>query len=347
VLALGGAITACCLLGLLLARRYVEGRNRRVRLATAELEPLLHEWLVFDADLESLRLSLRLYPAYAAFRSLTRLATQQVTLQRQRQLAEALRAERWVACILRSADSLFWWRRFDAARLLTVVGMEEDEPVISRLLADRSAAVRLVAIDAAARLQNRELIVRQLETLASHQDAVQAYQIAALSRQPAIVGRILRGLLVDDAPVSRLNAWIDAAGSLVDPEALERVRELASHRSADVRVHVARALRRLATPETQQVLSRLLEDEDWRVRAQSARALGALRCENAIAGLAAAVRDRSWWVRYRAALALAQVGGRGRTALLALAVSDDAMASDMSALVSELTSAAVVEMSEV
>jgi HEAT repeat protein len=204
-----------------------------------------------------------------------------------------------------------------------------------------------VAIDAAARLQNRELIVRQLETLASHQDAVQAYQIAALSRQPAIVGRILRGLLVDDAPVSRLNAWIDAAGSLVDPEALERVRELASHRSADVRVHVARALRRLATPETQQVLSRLLEDEDWRVRAQSARALGALRCENAIAGLAAAVRDRSWWVRYRAALALAQVGGRGRTALLALAVSDDAMASDMSALVSELTSAAVVEMSEV
>jgi hypothetical protein len=61
-----------------------------------------------------------------------------------------------------------------------------------------------------------------------------------------------------------------------------------------------------------------------------------------------AVRDRAWWVRYRAALALAQIGGEARGRLL-LVVSrgGDPLARDMSTLVAGLSSAAVVEMSEV
>ena len=95
------------------------------------------------------------------------------------------------------------------------------------------------------------------------------------------------------------------------------------------------------------VLLRLLADSDWRVRAQAARALGALRCSVAVAQLTDAVRDPSWWVRYRSALALAQIGGPARSALMELTHCDDRMACDMSTLVAGLSSAAVIEMSEV
>ena len=47
------------------------------------------------------------------------------------------------------------------------------------------------------------------------------------------------------------------------------------------------------------------------------------------------------------ALALAQIGGEARDALLAVSHGDDPMARDMSPLVTGLSSAAVVEMSEV
>ena len=83
------------------------------------------------------------------------------------------------------------------------------------------------------------------------------------------------------------------------------------------------------------------------MRAQAARALGALRARDATAELARGRPRPSWWVRYRAALALAQIGGEAREALLAVTRGDDAMARDMAVLVAGLSSAAVVEMSEV
>jgi HEAT repeat protein len=83
------------------------------------------------------------------------------------------------------------------------------------------------------------------------------------------------------------------------------------------------------------------------VRAQAARALGALRVGAATDELAVAVCDPAWWVRYRAALALAQIGGEARAALVAVTTADDALARDMAMLVSGLSSAAVLEMSEV
>jgi hypothetical protein len=52
-------------------------------------------------------------------------------------------------------------------------------------------------------------------------------------------------------------------------------------------------------------------------------------------------------VRYRSALALAQIGGPGRVALIELSRCDDPMARDMSALVASLSTAAVIELSEV
>jgi HEAT repeat protein len=342
----GMFVIAGCM-SLVIVRRVIDVRRREVDRAMATVEPMLQEWLVRGDDIEPLRRMLRGLRPHVAFRSLARLATKQLTFERQQVLAAALREEPWVAALLRRAGSPLWWRRFDCALLLSIVGRAADAALIAPLLTDKSPAVRLVGIDAASRLASRPLLNLQLDTLPRRQDAVQAYQFSALTRHPVLVAEALIERLTLDAPVAPLIAWIDAAGALANPEALERVRELATHESPNVRLHVARALRRLATPETPPVLLRLLKDGDWRVRAQAARALGALRCHGAISDLMRAVRDLSWWVRYRSALALAQIGGPGRVALIELSRCDDPMARDMSALVASLSTAAVIELSEV
>ncbi|MGH7710822.1 MAG: HEAT repeat domain-containing protein [Gemmatimonadaceae bacterium] len=342
-----GIGVAVSFLALVLVRRYIAVRHRRIEAAVESLEPALQAWLVLGGELDAVRSALRAVRPYAAFRSLARIATQQVTFERQQILAAALRDEPWVGSILRHARSRFWWRRFDCARLLSVVGREGDADLIAELIVDSSPAVRLVAIDAAARLTAQPLLRHELDTLPLRQDAVQQYQFAALARHSRLVGEALIERLTLEAPAASINAWIDAAGALAIPSVLDRVRELATHPAPEVRLHVARALRRHAQPETPRVLLRLLADADWRVRGQAARALGALRCGGAITDLMRTVRDHSWWVRYRSALALAQIGGPGRVALIELTRCDDPMARDMSTLVSGLSSAAVIEMSEV
>ncbi len=334
------------LLVLVLLRMHLTARARAVEAGVALLEPALHGWLAGDAEVARIVELLRGQTPYVAFRSLARLATPYLTFERQQILAPLLRHESWVRDMLRHGQSRLWWRRFDAARLLSIVGDGSDRPLVAAMLNDRSAAVRLVAIDAAARLGG-QLVDLELDSLPGRQDAVQAYQLAALARYPAVVATALLPRLHADAPPDSLNAWIDTAGALASPDALVRVRALAAHPRAEVRLHVARALRRLAEPETVKVLLALLADSDWRVRAQAARALGALRIIRATAALAVAVRDRSWWVRYRAALALAQIGGEAREELLKVTRGEDPLARDMSILVAGLSSAAVTEMSEV
>jgi HEAT repeat protein len=346
-LSIEAAVIVSCLTALLLLRWRIGRRKQEVEDAVRAVEPVLHNWLVLNADVSNIVLTLRRLPPHAALLSLARLVTKLATFERQQALAGALRHEPWVEAVLQRAGSLLWWRRFDAARLLSIVGGENDAGLIASLLGDRSPAVRLVAFDAAARLTQPALINRALDDVPTRQDAVQAYQFAALGRHPKEVADALIPRLTADAPMGALNAWIDAAGALASPEALRCVRHLASHPRAEVRVHIARALRRLAEAETVPVLLTLLADQDWRVRAQAARALGALRIGSAADALALAVRDPAWWVRYRSALALAQIGGNARVALLGVTTGDDRMARDMAQLVSGLSSAAVVEMSEV
>ncbi|MEZ5293514.1 MAG: HEAT repeat domain-containing protein [Vicinamibacterales bacterium] len=345
-LAVEGSLIAIALGALAILRVWLVMRAHQVADGVQRLEPLLHVWLIDNADPHQLVRALRSEHPHVAFHAVARLATAYVTLERQQVLAPILRAEPWVERMLARGRSIFWWRRFDAARLLTIVGAPDDGPLITTLLADRHPAVRLVAIDAAARLGGL-LVDHELDGVPRRQDAVQAYQLAALARNPRIVEAALLPRLTMDAPPPELSVWIDAAGALASPAALGRVVTLAGHPEPLVRVHAARALRRHPDPDTVPALLALLADADWRVRAQAARALGALRVRTATDALAVAVRDRSWWVRYRAALALAQIGGHGKDELLAVARGDDPLARDMAVLVSGLSAPAVVEMSEV
>lgn len=345
-LAIEGALIAGAL-GLLVGLRvWLVARARQVDEGVRRLEPLLHGWLVDNADVHQFVHALRGERPHVAFRSVARLATAYLTFERQQVLAPLLRPEPWVRRVLRQGRSRLWWRRFDAARLLSIVGAPDDAPLVARLLSDASPAVRLVAIDAAARLGGL-LVHAELDGLPARMDAVQAYQFAALSRHPSVVAEALLPRLDASVPTPELNAWIDAAGAMANPAVLTHVRGLAGHADPIVRLHIARALRRHPDPDTVPVLLTLLADTDWRVRAQAARALGALRVVVAARPLAEAVCDRSWWVRYRAALALAQIGGVGRDRLLDVCHGDDALARDMARLVAGLSSAAVIEMSEV
>lgn len=345
-LAFEGALIAAAIGGLVLLRLVLIVRSRQVEDGVGRLGPVLHRWLVDDTGPDPIVQLLRTLPPYVAFRSVARLATPYLTFERQQRLAPLLRREAWVQRVLARGDSLLWWRRFDAARLLSIVGGADDAPLVVALLADTKPAVRLVAIDAAARLGG-SLVGVVLEGLPWRQDAVQQYQFAALARHPAAVVAALTPRLTPLEPPAQLVTWIDASAALAWPDLLWRVRDLALHPDANVRLHVARALRRGAEPETVPVLQRLLQDDDWRVRAQAARALGALRAGSAAGPLAVAVRDRAWWVRYRSALALAQIGGAAHADLLGVAHGDDPLARDMASLVAGLSSAAVVEMSEV
>jgi HEAT repeat protein len=345
-LAAEGMLILAALAGLVGLRVYLSSRARLIDAAGRALEPIVHRWLFDQAAAADIVAELGRHSPHVAFHSLARLAPGTLTFERQQALAPLLRCQPWVGTLLARGRSPLWWRRFDVARLLSIVGGGDDAPLIEALLHDAHPAVRLVAIDAAARLGGR-LVEVELDDLPTRQDAVQQYQFAALGRHPRIVAAALVKRLHPNAPVPALNAWIDASGALASPEALDRVRDLANHTRPEVRLHVARALRRHADPDTAPILMGLLADEDWRVRAQAARALGALRARDATSLLALAVCDPSWWVRYRSALALAQIGGESRDALLAVAHGDDPMARDMAVLVTGLSSAAVVEMSEV
>lgn len=347
VIAAQGAFIALSLSVLLVLRLRMLARVRDVETGVRALEPVLHHWLSSDGPPTAVAQTLAAMSHDAALRSATRLATALVPPERHPALAEALASAPWVRAVVARGDSPWWWHRFDAARLLCIAGRPDDAPLVIRLLADRSPAVRLVAFDAAVRLGDAGVIDHAIGRLVLHQDAVQAYHFAALGLQPTLTAAALQRRLRSEASVAELIPWIDAAGALAAPAPLRAVRHLAQHPDADVRVHAARAMRRLAEPDTVPTLVTLLADEDWRVRAQAARALGALRVVDAIGPLAHAVTDRAWWVRYRSALALAQIGGAGRAALRAIVTGEDALARDMAHLVANLSPSSVVEMSEV
>ena len=84
-----------------------------------------------------------------------------------------------------------------------------------------------------------------------------------------------------------------------------------------------------------------------RRRASASDSAAPRRVTSAAAPLAEDSRDRAWWVGDSAAVALAQIGGAARGRLLLVSRGSDPMARDMSTLVAGLSSAAVVEMSEV
>lgn len=261
-------------------------------------------------------------------------------------LVTLLRDSRWTKTISRQARSRYWWRRLAAARLLAFTANRTDRPTVRQLLDDAHPAVRTAATRCLPRLDDPELVALVLDRLPALTPLVRASLTVTLRELlpytvPAVLAR-----LAQPASSAELETWINVVEVIGAPEAFAPLAGLATHASADVRLAVARALKRQFHVDASDVLERLLRDVDWRVRAQAARSLGALGAHEKTPQLATALADTAWWVRFRASLALAQMGEPGRRVLRASRHASDRMARDMSSLVCGLSDGSIIELTE-
>lgn len=285
----------------------------------------------------------RLRPDSAA-RELLAIGGTRLSAEQRRDLATIVRGAPWVEQILAQADSRRWWKRLEAARLLAMVCVEDDGPLVARLLNDPHPAVRGAATAPLSGCASRALVTAVVDELPSRTPSVRLQQCIALRRHANIATEVVVRRLAGPAPPASLRAWIQLVEVLATPAALTAVVPFASHPGVEVRTSAARALRYCFSPQGAEAVTRLLEDEDWRVRAAAARAVGALNVRAAIPKLIAAMHDEVWWVRFRAGLALADLSDDGKSALGDVRTSSDPFARDMATLVCGLSDGSRLEL---
>lgn len=284
----------------------------------------------------------RLRPEVAA-REILSIGGTRLSSEQRWELAKLVRGAPWVEQVLAQAGSRRWWKRLEAARLLVMVCVEEDGPLVARLLQDPHPAVSSAASGALG-CASTALVTVVVNGLPSRAPSVRLQQCIALRRHADIATTVVvRSLTMPSAPAA-LRAWIQLAEVLGTPAALAAVLPFTSHPDVDVRTSAARALRYCFSPDAAAAVTGLLRDEDWRVRAAAARAVGALNVRAAIPALVDAMHDEAWWVRFRAGLALADLSDEGRSALTDMRSSQDPFASDMAALVGGLSDGSRLEL---
>jgi HEAT repeat protein len=347
LIALGQGAFIAVLGFFLIAHRSRRTRRAKVRIVNAQsLAEPLHRFLLGATDVSAVRSHLARLEPDEALEQLTRLSALRVAPERSAQLAKALKDDAWVARILKGGKSRQWWKRLAAVRLLAVVGTSSNRLLLRRLLLDKHPAVQLAAASCLARVSDSELVSLVVETLPGRPVAVRHYLFAALrqcwSETVPLVVRRLR----HDVPPRRLEVWINLAEVLATPAVLAPVVSLHTHPDADVRLAVARALKRYYHPDATVALRALLGDPDWRVRAQAARALGVLKVTDCVQPLGDLLCDRAWWVRFRAALSLAQLGEPGRRMLREARIGNDRYANEMATMIGGLSEGGVMELAE-
>ena len=227
-----------------------------------------------------------------------------------------------------------------------MVGTDRDRVLLQHLLDDAHPAVQGAAAACLPAMADRGLIAYVLDGLPERSMIVRLHQFEMLEATLRLTLPSLLERLTAEAPPRRLKTWISLAETIGSPELLERVATLHNHPDALIRLSVARALRRYAHPDAEEVLLISLRDPDWRVRAVAARSLGTLGGASAVPRLAAGMRDVRWRVRFRCALALAQLGSEGRAALAESRVDTDRFAAEMATMISALSADSVAELAE-
>jgi HEAT repeat protein len=343
------ALGQCAFFGLLVilllaSRARTQARARHaVALAAHAAEPL-HHWLVGTGSAVHVGTAFRKLPPEMAREQIILVAARLAPSQLG-ELTRVLRTESWIVRAVARARSLFWWRRLEAARLLAVVAAPRDRMTVRRLIADKHPAVQAAATNCLTRLDDEGLVADVVDRMPERPPAVRLYQAEVLRAVWRLAARPLLRRLRLRAPAPRLEVWIQLAEAIGDPQCLAAAAALHRHADSGVRAAVARALRRFPHPDTAAALAERITDPEWRVRAEAARSIGAVAGVQAIPSLVAALSDRMWPVRHRAALALAELGPPGREALEAAAArKDDPYASDMAAMVRELSDGTVAEL---
>jgi len=255
-----------------------------------------------------------------------------------------VRTTRWFATTVgRNVRSRFWWRRLVGARMLSVLGSEEDLRTVRALITDRHPAVKVAAITILRRVHAPDLMALVLnEAIAAPAVVRQYFFDTLLAVGPALVPTLSERLRAPQSE-KEIPALVRMAGEVGGPELLDSILPYAHHADLDVRAATARALGAYPHPRSREALVELLEDGDWQVRTRAATALGAIRALEARDALAAVLNDSNWWVRLRAAVALRQLGPAGVALLRTTQSSGDRFAAEMARYTLGLTEAAVAD----
>lgn len=321
-------------------------RDRAARLVEQRTAAGLRAWLLEGSGAQAYTNALSGVRPHIALHRLATAMAEHIPLEHRDELVTLLRDAQWTSVIARQAASRFWWRRLAAARLLAFTASASDREQVRRLMTDVHPAVRTAAIRCLPGVGDPALVRLVLDRLPPLTPLVRAALTVTLRDVAAHTVPVLLERLKRPASGHELETWINVAEVLGAPEVYPELAALARHADANVRLAVARALKRQFHSDASEVLAALLLDSDWRVRAQAARSLGSLGAHEKTAALASALADPAWWVRFRASLALAQMGESGRRVLKQSRRASDRMARDMSSFVCGLSDGSIIELTE-
>ncbi|HEX4600134.1 MAG TPA: HEAT repeat domain-containing protein [Gemmatimonadales bacterium] len=342
IVALGQGAVLVGLIVLIIVHRWI--RRRRSAVLTprrAELDVVMQRWTLGQCGSDDVLRALARLPASLAIEALVTWSAR-VASERWQELSRALEHQWWPRLVRANSRSARWWKRLECARFLSLAATQHDIGRVLRLLRDTHPAVQLAAATTLERVGSPVLVAAALDQLPFLGPTVQAYYASVLKRaRPAVVRHLLQLFRRLDDP--RLSRIIEFAGRLHEPVLRAGFTTLATHRDAEVRTQVARALGKFPHAESVAALGCLVQDESWPVRAQAVRSLGMIADPTTLPLVRAALQDAEWWVRLRAGLALARFGAPGRNALLQAEVGPDAASRDLARLVLGLSAQALME----
>lgn len=281
---------------------------------------------------QSERAWLRTIPRRLQIRLLTHLAPSLSGAQKREltALAQALGLLTWAE---RRCWSMWWWRRLQGARLLSVLGGSED--IILALLQDREALIRAQAAELAM-AQTTPAVVQGVLAMLGDENGLCRFtaQDTLLHLGQAATEPLVHVLSVPNA--LQVEAALVVAVGLAEPRFCVSALSLCHHAVPRVRALAATLLGALGGREGVEVLTALLADTVPEVRAAAAHALGKLRYWPAAATLAGLLHDTAWSVRHEAGLALRSLGAPGMLFLRRSLQDTDRFAADMARQVLDL-----------
>jgi len=209
-------------------------------------------------------------------------------------------------------------KRARAAQVLGDLELRQAVPELCRLLTDRHAEVRVVAVRALGRIGDPTAAWRIIASL-DRPDPVSSLLATDALVQLGTEAEVTLSAALDH-PQARVRAvCLDALGLLGAAGSVHRVaRVLRDDANLDVRVAAAVNLGRLGTRTACEPLALALQPaRPAALRAAAARALGELGAPAAVPTLAGLLDDDEFQVAHEAAHALRRLGSAGTAALLA------------------------------
>ncbi len=210
------------------------------------------------------------------------------------------------------AKSSLWWRRLNAARLLTMFA-QSDETIFA-LARDAHPLVRAQAAEAFGLTASDRGIAALIAMLADRHPFVRFMARDSLVRlgRPAHAA-IAAHLAHRDDP--SLLPLLGVAATSPSHDFATAVASLVGDPRPEVRAAVADVLRSVGGADASGQLATLLDDSSAEVRRRAVDGLASLGFWPAAPAIARLVDDPDWQVRYRAAIALQNLGGPGELLL--------------------------------